>query len=185
MKRWGLLCAGILLFAGIASAQDTPKIETFLGYSYVYSSIGGTGIPGFRGTNFDIGGNGSVAFNLNKWFGVVGDFGGYHTGNLGSITHIGATVYSYDGGPQFSYRADKFTVFAHALFGGAHASLGGTGINSFDMKLGGGADVNLNERFAIRAIQADYALTRFNLFGFLNPASQNNLRISTGVVIKF
>jgi hypothetical protein len=185
MKRWGLLCAGILLFAGLASAQDTPKIETFLGYSYVYSSIGGTPIPGFRGTNFDIGGNGSVAFNFNKWFGVVGDFGGYHTGNLGSVTHVSANVFSYQGGPKFSYRTDKTTLFAQALFGGAHASLLGTGVNSFAMNLGGGVDVNVNERFAIRVAQVEYSLTRFNFFGLLNPASQNNLRYSAGVVIKF
>jgi hypothetical protein len=189
MKRWGLLCAGILLFSGIASAQDVPKIEVFAGYSYVYSSTPIPAIPGIRGTNYN-GGSASGAFNFNKWFGVVGDFGGYHTGSIGGIPivpgfRVSANVYSYVGGPRFSYRADKFTIFAQSLFGGAHAAFLGTSTNSFAMNLGGGADVNLSPRFAIRAIQAEYVLTRFNFAGLLVPGSQNNARISTGIVIKF
>lgn len=189
MKRWGLLCVVILLFSGIARAQDTPKVEVFAGYSYVYSSTPIPIVAGVRGTNYN-GGSASVAFNLNKWFGVVGDVGGYHTGSIGGIPlpifgRVSANVYSYVGGPRFSYRADKFTIFAQSLFGGAHASFLGTSTNSFAMNLGGGADVNLSPRFAIRVIQAEYVLTRFNFAGLLVPGSQNNARISTGVVIKF
>ncbi|MFZ3200526.1 MAG: outer membrane beta-barrel protein [Candidatus Acidiferrales bacterium] len=179
MKRWGLLCAGILLFAGIASAQDNPKVEVFGGYSYLLSSVGG----GYPTTNFNAGGSGSVAFNLNNWFGVVGDFGGYHTGNFAGF-HTSANVISYTGGPKFSYRSDKFTLFAQSLFGGARVSSGGASLNSFAMALGGGADVNVSPHFAIRAIQAEYVLTRFK-YGGGTPNSQNNARISVGVVIKF
>lgn len=178
MKRWGLLCAGILLFAGLASAQVAPKVEVFGGYSYLYSSVGG----GLRGTNFNLGGTGSFAYNLNNWFGVVGDFGVYHTSNLVAL-HTNALVVSYMGGPKFAYRADKTTLFVQTLFGGARFSANGFSTNAFAMALGGGADVNLGEHFAVRAIQAEYILTRFNLG--INPMSQNNARISTGIVIKF
>ena len=179
MTRWGLLCAGILLMAGIASAQEAPKVEVFGGYSYLYSSIGG----GFRGTNYDLGGSGSVAFNFNNWFGVVGDVGGYHTGNFAN-QHFSANVISYMGGPKFAYRADKTTLFVQTLFGGAHSSLAGTGFNSFAMALGGGADINISEHFAVRPAQVEYILTRFQYFNG-TPNSQNNVRFSAGVVIKF
>jgi len=182
MKRWGLLCAGILLFAGIASAQEAPKVEVFGGYSYLYTSIGG----GFRGTNFDLGGSGSIAFNFNNWFGVVGDVGGYHTGNLVGGHHSG-NVITFMGGPKFAYRADKATLFAQTLFGGARFASNAVAPNfsttSFAMALGGGVDVNVSEHFAVRPAQVEYILTRFNL-GF-NPMSQNSVRYSAGVVFKF
>jgi len=178
MKRWGLLCAGILLFAGLASAQVAPKVEVFGGYSYLYSSVGG----GLRGTNFDLGVSGSFAYNLNNWFGVVGDFGGYHTGDLFASHHSG-NVITYMGGPKFSYRAEKATLFAQTLFGGARFSTTGFSTNAFAMALGGGADVNVSDHFAVRVAQVEYILSRLNL-GF-NPKSQNSVRYSAGVVFKF
>jgi opacity protein-like surface antigen len=185
MKRWGLLCAGILLFAGLASAQVAPKVEVFGGYSYLYSSIGG----GFRGTNFDLGGSGSFAYNLNNWFGVVGDFGGYHSGDL-IANHVSGNVITYMGGPKFSYRAEKTTLFIQTLFGGARFSTGGKSTDSFAMALGGGADVNVSEHFAVRVAQVEYILTRFQLNNNFppitgTPNSQNNVRFSAGVVFKF
>jgi hypothetical protein len=53
---------------------------------------------------------------------------------------------------------------------------------AFASNLGGGFDLNLNRRFSIRIIEADYLVTTFN-----NGANnhQNNTRISAGVVIHF
>lgn len=167
----------LIAFRRSCFGSETPKVEVFGGYSYLFTSVG----AGFKSTNFN-GGTGSVAFNVNNWLGVVGDFGGYHTGNFAG-THGSVNIISYTFGPKFAYRADKFTLFTQSLFGGAHASSNGTGINAFAMALGGGADVNVTPNIAIRAIQAEYVLTRFN-FG-VNPASQNNLRVSVGVVFKF
>ncbi len=176
MKRWGLLCVGILLFAGIASAQDTPKVEVFGGYSFLHTSV-----PASVATNgfSSNGASGSAAFNFNNWLGVVGDFGFYESGKKG----INGTLISYMGGPKFAYRGnDKVTIFAQTLFGGMHATPG-KGANSFAMALGGGADYNLSEHLGIRIVQAEYLLTRFNLG--VNPKSQNNVRISAGVVFRF
>ncbi len=71
MKRLALFCGVLLLFAGVASAQDAPKAEVFGGYSFLHvSNDGGS-------ANFN-GGTGSLAYNLTPWLGVVGDVGGYH-----------------------------------------------------------------------------------------------------------
>jgi hypothetical protein len=51
------------------------------------------------------------------------------------------------------------------------------------MALGGGLDWNATEHFGIRVVQAEYLLTRF---GVVNPTdTQNNARISTGVVFRW
>jgi len=58
------------------------------------------------------------------------------------------------------------------------------GENGFAMTLGGGVDLRFRSRFAIRLIQAEYLLTRFpSVTGA--SATQNNLRLSTGVIFRF
>jgi outer membrane immunogenic protein len=52
------------------------------------------------------------------------------------------------------------------------------------MTVGGGVDVKISRRFSIRPAQVDYLLTRFNEFG-TGAQTQNNLRVSTGVVFHF
>lgn len=175
MKRWGLLCIGVLLFAGITSAQDAPKVEVFGGYSYMHFSVG-NGLPG---SNFN-GGSGSVSFNVNNWLGIVGDFGGYHTGSF--VAGPSGSVITYLFGPKIAFRREKVTPFVQALFGGAHLSAGGT-LNGFATALGGGFDYNATPHLGIRVIQAEYLLTKINFGGPFT--SQNNVRVSAGVVFRF
>jgi opacity protein-like surface antigen len=176
MKRWGLLCVGVLLFAGFASAQDTPRVEVFGGYSYLQTTVAGTG------TNFDLGGSGSVAFNFNNRLGIVGDFGGYHTGSfIGS--GISGNVITYLFGPRFAFRTEKATPFVQALFGGARLSVGGNSLNNFAMAVGGGFDWNVTPHFGVRPIEAEYVLTKFNFGPGAN--TQNSIRLSTGVTFRF
>jgi opacity protein-like surface antigen len=188
MKRLALLCGALLLFSGIASAQDSPKIEAFGGYSYLRVN------PGFDapGENFN-GGSGSLAYNFTPMLGVVADFGGYHWSQSGED----ATAVSYLFGPKVALRHGPITPFAQALFGGAHIGFSGnecddarvhregdcenfsSSDNAFSMAIGGGLDWNATTHIGIRVIQAEYLLTRFG------GNSQNNARISTGVVFRF
>jgi opacity protein-like surface antigen len=194
MKKLVLLCAATLLFAGIASAQDeAPKVEAFGGYSYLRVNPG-LGAPGL---NFN-GGSGSLAYNFTPMLGVVADFGGYHWSQTGTD----ATAISYLFGPKVALRHGPITPFVQALFGGAHASgsanncgsviiggrvhsqqaFGGCGSgseNAFAMTLGGGVDWNATSHIGIRVIQAEYLMTRFA------SDTQNNVRISTGVVFRW
>jgi opacity protein-like surface antigen len=194
MKRLALLCGAMMLFAGLASAQDSPKIEAFGGYSYLRANADGEGF------NFN-GGSGSLAYNLTPWLGVVGDFGGYHWSGSGDFSGADSTVVTYLFGPKVALRHGPITPFAQVLFGGAHLSAsdedcsdvrihrngegGGIGEcgsgtdNGFAMTLGGGLDWNATSHIGIRLIQAEYLLTRFE------SQSQNNARISTGVVFRW
>jgi hypothetical protein len=51
--------------------------------------------------------------------------------------------------------------------------------------VGGGIDYRLSSRFSIRPAKLDYLLTRFNELNNNNRQSQNNLRVSTGIVFRF
>ena len=192
MKRLALLCGAMLLFAGLASAQDeAPKVEAFGGYSYLRVNPG-FGAPGL---NFN-GGSGSLAYNFNSWLGAVADFGGYHWSGFGTD----ATAVTYLFGPKIAYRHGPVTPFAQVLFGGAHLSGSGGGCdgidarvhpeggvfgcgsgsdNAFAMTIGGGVDWNATEHIGVRLIQGEYLMTRFF------SETQNNARISAGVVFRW
>ena len=192
MKRWIWLCGAMLVFAGVVSAQDSPKVELFGGYSYVRVN------PGFSlpGLNFN-GGSGSASYNLHPWLGLVGDFGGYHW----TTTGADATVITYLFGPKIAFRRGPITPFVHTLFGGARGSgaisgicpgarvrpAGAVGVgcspgaseNAFSMALGGGLDWNATSHIGVRVGEAEYLMTRFA------SNTQNNVRVSAGVVFRW
>jgi len=84
----------------------------------------------------------------------------------------------------YSYR----NPFAQTLFGIAHASGSGFGTsstsNAFAASSGGGFDVKLFHRLSSRPAQVEYLLTRFPE-ATTKRETQNNLRVSTGVVFHF
>jgi Outer membrane protein beta-barrel domain len=179
MKRWACLCAVVLLSAVAASAQDTPKVEVFGGYSYLHSSVSGTTFT----ANLN-GGSASVSFNPNSWLGIVGDFGGYHGGVNGLGNGINGEVYSYLFGPKATFRTGKITPFLQTLFGGVHTSSGSfyASQNAFAMASGGGIDWNASKHLGVRLVQADYLLTTLNDGA---NSRQNNVRVSAGVVLRW
>jgi len=67
MRRLLLLSFGLLLFPLSSRAQS---VDASIGYSYF--RLGGSGSLNQNGVS------GSLAYNPNKWLGIVGDFGGYH-----------------------------------------------------------------------------------------------------------
>lgn len=176
------------LFAGAAQAQEERKtIDIFAGYSYVRANPATSGVNGF---NLN-GGSASVAYNVNNWLSGVADFGGYTNSNI-LKTGNGGTLSTYLFGPRISYRHySRITPFGEVLFGVAHTGsnfLNSTDSqNAFAMTVGGGVDYRINSRWSIRAAKVDYLLTRFNEFSTTNPdrQTQNNLRVSTGVLFRF
>jgi hypothetical protein len=179
------LLAFLTLFGGVARAQeDASKVDIFAGYSYLRFSPSTAGVGSFN-TN---GGSASIAYNATHWLSGVADFGAYHNGNILNSGTDG-TLSTYLFGPRLSYRRyRRITPYGQVLFGVAHGSakFAGTGKsdNAFAMSVGGGLDVGVSRHFAIRPAQVDYLLTRFNETG-TGAQSQNNLRVSTGIVFRF
>lgn len=184
--------------------SDTPRVELFLGYSNVLA------VPKDLSNRIvDLqGGDTNIAFNLNRYFGLVGDFAGYHADTLtfngpgGLARDVGADgrAFTFMGGPRLSFRQPHFTLFAQGLFGDVTASKvtisGCTGSpgcsplpaeNVFGMALGGGLDVNVRRHIALRLIQAEYLMTRFRDPSSLSgtDGARNNARLSAGIVFRF
>jgi hypothetical protein len=174
------------LFGATARAQETPKVDIFVGYSYLIANPGVRGIDSFHLN----GGTGSIAYNAKSWLSAVADFGGYTQGNV-PFTRNSGTLGTYLFGPRVSYRHfGKLTPFGQVLFGVAHDNRFAFGTlstqNAFAMTAGGGVDYNLFSHLAIRPFQTEYLLTRFAV-GTTSTARQteNNFRLSTGFVIRF
>ncbi len=182
----------------------TPAWELFLGYSYIRA------IPGQRNWNrvsWLNGGSTSLAYNLNRFVGLVGDFGGYASSQVRlvgpginpAIVHEGdGKVFTYLAGPRFSYRtSSRVTPFAQVLAGVAHANTVnisncvGTGCSplfaqtAFAMTSGAGVDLRVRHHIALRLIQAEYMMTQFADPTVAGHNSQNDVRLSTGVVFNF
>jgi len=183
---------------------DTPKIEWFMGYSYLRA------VPSLTEGNRLMwlnGGSTSVAFNLSRTLGIVGDFGGFNETRLlltsgdppvalNPYNAVQAgTMFTYLGGPRLSLRKfDRVTPFAQVLFGGIRASEEAICKscapllpveNAFAMTAGGGLDIRVHNRFAIRVVQAEYMMPRFENLSTGASDSQNNVRLSTGIVLRF
>jgi opacity protein-like surface antigen len=187
------------------SYSYTPRFELFLGYSHLGTpttdTTAGNRLVGLNG------GSASLAFNFNRHIGIVGDFGGYAdsklqlTGNGANqplVVNSSGRVYSYLLGPRLSFRnSTRFTPFAQALFGGVHATdvsvsnCAGSGCtplpaqNAFAMTAGAGLDIGLTRHVSIRAVQAEYMLTRFSDINSGSENNQNDLRLSSGLVFRF
>jgi hypothetical protein len=181
----------------------TPKVELFLGYSYLHS------VPTLETGNRLVwlnGGSASVAYNLNRHLGLVADFGaltnsqvkftGAYTSTV-DVNNANVNVLTYLFGPRLSFRQnDRFTPFVQMLFGGAHAnevSLANCTFSctllpaqsTFALTAGGGLDIRVHRHIAIRVIQAEYLMTRFQDYTTGTTSAQNDMRLSAGIVFRF
>jgi Outer membrane protein beta-barrel domain len=169
----------LLLVPAAALAQIPTKGNVFFGYSYAsadFSSNGRTNLNGW---------NGSLEGKVLPWVGFVADISGlYGSRNVPIVPTFSAdaSVHNVLFGPRASVSVGKFTPFAHALFGAAHISESTSGFSdsdtSFATALGGGIDYRLIHGVGWR-VQADLLQTRFF------SGTQNNFRLSTGVVLHF
>ncbi|HYX54011.1 MAG TPA: PKD domain-containing protein, partial [Candidatus Limnocylindrales bacterium] len=173
-----------------SSDEDFPRVELFGGYSYIRLNVKGL-TPALNQNFNNHGGTGAVALNVNRWFGLVADFGAYRVSDLPS--GVSGSQYTFLFGPQFSFRHERWTPFLHALFGADRVASKVTGTNTgffnstfnenkFAMALGGGFDLNLGKHLAWRVVQAEYLLTKFV---DANNNQQNNIRAATGLVVRF
>ncbi len=169
MRKFLTLTVLLLLGSLSVIAQDFPKAEVFGGYQY--SRQNSTNLNGW---------NGSLTGNFNPWFGLTADLSGaYH-----SEGGVGFRSYTYTFGPTIASRNfERFTPFAHALFGGFHQSADAGSMslgtaNGFALILGGGVDADLSPRVAVRVGQLDYM--RFHA----NGGSSNIFRYSAGIVFR-
>ena len=199
LGRVAAVVAGSFLFSLATQAQVPTSGNVFAGYSYysadatnTISSLNRQGLNGWEA---------SLEGKVFPFIGMVADFSGnYGSQNLPiavgtcaigvvcspltASTHVETFLF----GPRVSASVGKFRPFGEVLFGAGHIRIKETSPlpdnfitptdTSFATAIGGGLDYKIIRLIAVR-VQGDYVQTRF--FG----TTQNNLRISTGIVLRF
>ena len=175
MKRVLWILPAVLMFCLNTRAQETPAWDIAGGYSYLHANLNN---KSYTGPQFNLsGGHVTASQNLNDWFGGRIEFNAYN----GSVSGVNISAQTITYGPVFSlHRYERITPFATVQFGAVHGSEGYLGISQsafkFAMSGGGGADINLNPRFAVR-VQGAYLMTRFL------DLRQDNIAFSGGLVV--
>jgi len=172
-------------------AQDhggaADKAEVFGGYQYLH--IGNNTDIGLDAQGFN-GWDAAGQFNFNKFMGVEGDFSGTYATISGVSTH----VYTYAGGPVVFANIGNIKPFAHVLFGGTQLGESQSGAsaswNGYTFMFGGGVDARVKGPLAIRLAQVDWLYYHFGAktietISFPSFSGSNNVRISTGLVVRF
>lgn len=176
----------VCVFAGPASGQSyqgrSSQFDIAGTYSFVRANAANTG----EGFNLN-GGSASLAYTFTDRISAIADIGSYRFNVLPA--GIRSTMYTYTAGPRVKLiKSGRLTPFVQILAGGARLNANSNGIeageNGFAMAVGGGLDIAFHRHFAFRVAQADYLLTRFDRVDG-SPATQNNIRLSTGIVIRF
>lgn len=192
MRKLLALLGVVFLFGAITLAQEVPKAEVYLGYTFIRVNTA-TQLNAFTSS----GGLGSFQINLNKNFGIVAEFGGT-TKEGASISGpdfpLEQTQFTYLFGPRFFInKAGRFSPFFEYLVGGIHNSrsfvvpnssipLGfvtPSGVtqdtgptttrfrstqNAFAMAVGGGLDIKVSNLVSVRPVQLDYLPSHFSPF---------------------
>ncbi len=158
-----------------AAAQIPTKGNVFFGYSYDNTAIS----QGDRGSLN--GWDASLEGKFAPWIGLVTDIDGHYGSRSYPGFSANATEHNFLFGPRVSVQVQRFRPFAELLVGGSHVSRG-NGISdsntSFASAVGGGLDYRVAGPLSVRG-QFDWVTTRF--YG----ATQNGVRLSTGIAIHF
>jgi opacity protein-like surface antigen len=201
------LAIGLFLISISSFAQEVnyPKAEVFGGFS-----IASVSLPSSFDTTTDTlttartsfwGWQGSANYNLTHHLGLVADFGGQYK-TVGGLVPLNS--YQFLFGPRIAFRGPRMTPFVHAMFGGIREGMGtfsftdpvlgtinvpGASSTGFGMGIGGGIDINISDKLALRVPQFDWTLMRQNTIDpttLLPTTSWNTsaIRIGIGLVFK-
>jgi hypothetical protein len=209
-----LFVFGMILLLGMAAvAQEYPKAELALDYSFMHFAPAQANTQN-KSLN---GGGGQFVYNINDALGIKADLQGYGSftdtfvippstaipgGAHGSVS---GNLFTYLFGPQVKYRSQRMEILVEALTGAAHSNVYGTAFqtlcqptatgcpgiksspsnNGWAVLLGGGIDIPINHAVSIRPAQLDYLLTRFGNFFTQANHNQNNFRYTAGVNFNF
>jgi len=161
MKLVYRIVLACLLFASAAWAQQVEVSASYL-------TQGSNQAPGGGDWFMASGGRADVSFGNWRHFAGVAEFAGTHTVELNWPRQ---NLFTYMAGPRRvvalgGAKGHEASGFAQFLLGGVHGSDGlypdGTmkyPANGFAFSTGGGVEVNLNRRVAVRLLQADYLYT--------------------------
>ncbi len=178
--RVALVVLLLFVFARPGLAQTSyPAADLFGGYSLLPAN--GDDFPRQTSHGLQV----TAAVHLNRWFGVIADFGAqFNTardlgpGFEGLVAR--SSVREFLIGPRFTVRSDQADLFVHGLFGRSTGDAGEDfkGFSDSGLTFGGGAgvDVHVSPRLAVRGT--------YDLIGSFADIVEGNSRFSLGLVVK-
>jgi hypothetical protein len=207
MKKILLLAIVMATTAIAAQAQEVPRYEFGVTYNLMVADIDVLDNETVHGYGL------SFQTNLNPWFGLVAEWGANHGasgpvtiqefGSLRTVPEIDTRYQTFLGGPRFTWRKSRFSVFGHYLVGMGNTKVEDeandfhTGNGEFAMGVGGGLDIFLGKKVSVRAAQFDYVPIHTDINARLSGRDgvgtvdgkrggwQNNSRFQTGIVFRF
>jgi hypothetical protein len=192
MTRRLILSGAMLLVFAVSGFSQ--KAEVFGGYSYQH--MGGTGLNGLSA---------SFTGNMNPWLGLTGEISHHLYGTSvleplsGTSFNADAGLFAFRVGPKFTRRVnDRASLFVHTLAGAYRASVNVEliGINTpnffvnasgsgFTTAAGGGVDLRVAPRVAVRPVQMDWIYMGSASFVGQDLGNSNGVRYSGGLVFRF
>ncbi len=167
-KKFARLLLVVLSFATVGFTQQIPAWEIFGGYSFERSAVreyykSTPIIYTFRERYENLNGwEVAVTENVNHWFGGTLQLTGHYKSPVVLTTKSRQNLFSIMYGPRFSHRMSWGTPYGHLLFGAGRTSVTvspgpHTAEASFVVAGGGGLDLNLGTKAAIRVLQIQYS----------------------------
>ncbi len=190
-----ILCS--VATVAIAQDQPPPKWELFGGYSFVYpgATVYGVLPGGVVPVNSRIEGNPkgaglSLTYDFNHWLGLTGDLSGeWGSGESGVNVRIDdGEFFNLSAGPKITFRHHYFSPFLEALVGGHRlASEVFRSDVAVGFMAGGGLDLNLNRRFALRLLRADFVFSnhQYGPSSVVPATDVRGVRLQSGVVFRW
>jgi hypothetical protein len=180
-----VFAATIGAMAARAQKVIAPTVDLAVSYIEERSLKAGTG------QNFWLQG-GSIELGANVWhgLGIAANVTGSHAASIG-VSGIPLSLVTATFGPRYRWHSShKISIYGEGLvgeangFGSIFPAPGGSqsDANGLALQLGGGVDLRLSDRFALRMIDAGWLRTQ-------PPNStdnvQNTLRLGAGFVLRF
>jgi hypothetical protein len=173
---FALCLLGVCVSAQVAIQ---PKDEVFGGYSWLNPN--GRVDFGYKVQSIDKGFDISnvyyfpEAHNLGVLVDGSGHFGSSRNAQVGYIL----------GGLQYKYHTDTFSPFVRAFVGTSYINPPLTKAEwNAALGAGGGFDLNITHKFAIRLAQVDYIYTNYSpKFSGFSSTQWNSIRLAAGIVV--
>jgi len=193
----------VFLIAVSGSAQDSAPSANSVFFGYSRRTVEG----GQQSSPQEFANGWGLSFDhmFHPHIGLTAEFAGQYGRALGPIGCLNLSPtyceelhdfasHQFLFGPRFTMTGGRMTAFAHPLVGFSRLS-GGVPQTNFVMGFGGGLDIAITRRIAIRPFQADYVPERVGHVpygivpgpreGFLPPYWRHNLLLQSGIVFRF
>lgn len=185
--------------ATVAIAQDAPgpKWELFGGYSFVYPGatvyglLPGGVVPVSSNVESNPRGAGvSLTYDFNRRFGLTADISwDLRSGESGVPARIDdGEFFNFSVGPKITFRHRRFSPFLEALVGWHRlTSEVFRADDTVGFMAGGGLDLNLNRRFALRLLRADFVFSnhQYGPSSVVPATDIRGARLQSGVVFRW